>query len=38
VLAVKAGLDKERYAVEGARSEDDRTVVVNFDRSYFLPD
>jgi len=38
VLAVKAGLDKERYAVKDARFEDDRTVVVNFDRSYFLPD
>jgi dipeptidyl aminopeptidase/acylaminoacyl peptidase len=38
VLAVKAGLDKERYAVKNARFEDDRTVVVNFDRSYFLPD
>jgi hypothetical protein len=38
VLAVKAGLDKGRYAVENARFEDDRTVVVNFDRSYFLPD
>jgi len=38
VLAVKAGLDKERYAVQDARFEDDRTVVVNFDRSYFLPD
>ena len=37
VLAVKAGLDKERYAVQDARFEDDRTVVVNFDRSYFLP-
>jgi dipeptidyl aminopeptidase/acylaminoacyl peptidase len=38
VLAVKAGLDKERYAVQDARFEDDRTVVVNFDRSNFLPD
>ena len=38
VLAVKAGMDKERYAVKDARFEDDRTVVVNFDRSYFLPD
>lgn len=38
VLAVRAGLDKERYAVQEARFEDDRTVVVNFDRSYFLPD
>jgi dipeptidyl aminopeptidase/acylaminoacyl peptidase len=38
VLAVRAGLDKERYAVKDARFEDDRTVVVNFDRSYFLPD
>jgi dipeptidyl aminopeptidase/acylaminoacyl peptidase len=38
VLGVKAGLDKDRYAVKDARFEDDRTVVVNFDRSYFLPD
>jgi dipeptidyl aminopeptidase/acylaminoacyl peptidase len=38
VLALKAGLDKERYAVQGARFEDDSTVIVNFDRSYFLPD
>jgi dipeptidyl aminopeptidase/acylaminoacyl peptidase len=38
VLAVRAGLDKERYAVEDARFDDDRTVVVNFDRSYFLSD
>src|SRR6266699_1918701 len=38
VLAVTAGLDKQRYAVKDARFEDDRTVVVNFDRSYFLPD
>jgi dipeptidyl aminopeptidase/acylaminoacyl peptidase len=38
VLAVRAGLDKQRYAVKDARFEDDRTVVVNFDRSYFLPD
>jgi dipeptidyl aminopeptidase/acylaminoacyl peptidase len=38
VLAVRAGLDKERYAVQDARFEDNRTVVVNFDRSYFLPD
>jgi dipeptidyl aminopeptidase/acylaminoacyl peptidase len=38
VLAVKAGLDKERYAVKNARFEDDKTVVVNFDRSYFLPE
>ncbi len=38
VLAVKAGLDKERYAVKDARFEDDRTVIVNYDRSYFLPD
>jgi hypothetical protein len=38
VLAVRAGLDKERYAVQDERFEDDRTVVVNFDRSYFLPD
>ena len=38
VLALKAGLDKERYAVKDARLEDDRTVVINFDRSYFLPD
>lgn len=38
VLAVKAGLDKERYAVQDARFEDDRTVVINFDRSYFLPE
>jgi dipeptidyl aminopeptidase/acylaminoacyl peptidase len=38
VLAVKAGLDKERYAVQDARFEDDQTVVVNFDRSYFLQD
>jgi dipeptidyl aminopeptidase/acylaminoacyl peptidase len=38
ILAVKAGLDKERFAINDARFEDDRTVVVNFDRSYFLPD
>jgi dipeptidyl aminopeptidase/acylaminoacyl peptidase len=38
VLALKAGLDKERYAVQDARFEDDATVIVNFDRSYFLPD
>ncbi len=38
VLALKAGLDKERYAVQDARFEDDTTVIVNFDRSYFLPD
>ena len=38
VLAVTAGLDKQRYAVKDAHFEDDRTVVVNFDRSYFLPD
>jgi dipeptidyl aminopeptidase/acylaminoacyl peptidase len=38
VLAVKAGLDKERYAVKDTRFEDDRTVLVNFDRSYFLTD
>ncbi|MGB9406008.1 MAG: prolyl oligopeptidase family serine peptidase, partial [Terracidiphilus sp.] len=38
VLAVKAGLDKERYAVNDARFGDDRTAVVNFDRSYFLSD
>jgi dipeptidyl aminopeptidase/acylaminoacyl peptidase len=38
VLALRAGLDKERYAVQDARFEDDRTVVVNFDRSYYLPD
>jgi dipeptidyl aminopeptidase/acylaminoacyl peptidase len=38
VLAVTAGLDKQRYAVQDARFEDDKTVVVNFDRSHFLPD
>ena len=38
VLAVRAGLDKERYAVTDARFEDDKTVVVNFNRSYFLSD
>jgi dipeptidyl aminopeptidase/acylaminoacyl peptidase len=38
VLAVRAGLDKKRYAVQDARFEDDRTVVVNFDRSAYLPD
>jgi dipeptidyl aminopeptidase/acylaminoacyl peptidase len=38
VLPLKAGMDKERYAVKNARFEDDETVVVNFDRSYFLPD
>jgi dipeptidyl aminopeptidase/acylaminoacyl peptidase len=38
VLAVTAGLDKQRYAVTDARFEDERTVVVNFDRSYSLPD
>src|SRR5215469_3364711 len=38
VLAVKAGLDKERYAVQDARFEDDRAVIVNFDRSYYLPE
>jgi dipeptidyl aminopeptidase/acylaminoacyl peptidase len=38
VLALKAGLDKERYAVQDARFGDDATVIVNFDRSYFLRD
>jgi dipeptidyl aminopeptidase/acylaminoacyl peptidase len=38
VLAVTAGLDKQRYAVKDARFEDDKTVIVNFDRSHFLPD
>jgi dipeptidyl aminopeptidase/acylaminoacyl peptidase len=38
VFAVTAGLDKQRYAVKDTRFEDDRTVVVNFDRSYYLPD
>jgi len=38
VLAVRAGLDPQRYAVQDARFEDDRTVVVNFDRSFYLPD
>jgi dipeptidyl aminopeptidase/acylaminoacyl peptidase len=38
VLAVRAGLDKERYAVKDVRFEDDRTAVVNFDRSHYLPD
>ncbi len=38
VLAVKAGLDKERYAVQDARFENGQTVIVNFDRSYYLPD
>jgi dipeptidyl aminopeptidase/acylaminoacyl peptidase len=38
VLALIAGLDKERYAIRDARFGDDRTVVVNFDRSYYLPD
>jgi hypothetical protein len=38
VLALRAGLDKERYAVKDARFEDDRTVVMNFDRSHYLPD
>jgi dipeptidyl aminopeptidase/acylaminoacyl peptidase len=38
VLALRAGLDKERYAVKDVRFEDDRTVIVNFDRSYFLSD
>lgn len=38
VLAVKAGADKERYAVKSARFEGNDMVVVNFDRSYFLPD
>ncbi len=38
VFAVSAGLDKQRYAVKDARFEDNKTVVVNFDRSYFLSD
>jgi len=38
VLPVKAGLDKERYAVKAARFEGYKKVIVNFDRSYFLPD
>jgi len=38
VLALKAGLDKERYAVKDARFEDDATVIINFDRSSYLPD
>lgn len=38
VLALKAGLDKERYAVQDVRFEDDTTVVVDFDRSNYLPD
>jgi dipeptidyl aminopeptidase/acylaminoacyl peptidase len=38
VLALRAGLDKERYAVKDARFEDDRTVIINFDRSYYLRD
>ena len=38
VLAVKAGMDKQRYAVQNARFEDNSTVVVNFDRSYYLPE
>jgi dipeptidyl aminopeptidase/acylaminoacyl peptidase len=38
VLAVRAGLDKERYAVNDVRFEDDHTVVLNFDRSYFQPE
>ena len=38
VLPLKAGLDKERYALADARFEDDTTVITNFDRSYFLPD
>ena len=38
VVALRAGLDKERYAVQDARFEDDKTVVVNFDRSGYLLD
>ncbi len=38
VLAVRAGLDKERYAAKDARFEEDRTVIINFDRSAYLPD
>jgi len=38
ILALKAGLDKERYAVQDVRFEDDTTVVVDFDRSNYLPD
>jgi dipeptidyl aminopeptidase/acylaminoacyl peptidase len=38
VLPLKAGLDKERYAVKDARFENGQTVIVNFDRSYYLPD
>jgi len=34
VLAVKAGLDKARYAVTDMYFADDRTIVVTFDRSY----
>ena len=35
---MRAGLDKQRYALNDARFQNDRTVVINFDRSYFLPD
>ena len=40
VLALKAGLDKGRYAVKDIRFERDRTLVVDFDSdsSYFRPD
>jgi len=38
VLALRAGLDKEAYALKDARFEDERTVIVNFDRSHRLPD
>jgi dipeptidyl aminopeptidase/acylaminoacyl peptidase len=38
VLTIKAGLDKERYAIDEARFEGNQTVVVDFDRSFFLSD
>lgn len=37
VLALKAGLDQQRFRVKEAHFVNDRTVVVNFDRSYYLP-
>lgn len=37
VLAVRAGLDKLRYAIKDVHFEGKHTVVVDFDRSHYLP-
>jgi hypothetical protein len=36
VLPIKAGLDKERYGLSDVGFESDDTVVVDFDRSYYM--